>query len=112
MVHGRIVIDTARCKGCELCATFCPQHVIHMASWFNAKGYRPAELVDPAGDCTGCAVCAIVCPDVAIEVYREQEPRTTLGRSEGAASPSRPPQSVRGFALPPTHPTARKPKQE
>ena len=75
MVHGRIVIDTARCKGCELCVTFCPQHVIRLASWFNAKGYRPAELVDPEGACTGCAVCALICPDVAIEVYRDQQPR-------------------------------------
>lgn len=89
MVHGRIVIDAARCKGCELCATFCPQHVIHMSGWFNAKGYRPAELADPAGACTGCAICAIVCPDVAIEVYRNQEPRAPLG-AQGCAPPSHP----------------------
>ena len=96
MVHGRIVIDTARCKGCELCSIFCPQHVIRMASWFNAQGYRPAELADPAGACTGCAVCAIVCPDVAIEVYRGQEPSDSLGRSGRANGSARPPQSVGG----------------
>jgi 2-oxoglutarate ferredoxin oxidoreductase subunit delta len=79
MIHGRIVIDSERCKGCELCAGVCPQHVICMSETFNASGYRPAQLADPAGACTGCGVCAIICPDAALTVYRQaaQEPRTT-----------------------------------
>ena len=78
MIQGRIVIDFERCKGCELCVSVCPQHVIRMSESFNARGYRPALLADPSGDCTGCGVCAIICPDVAITVYRQagQEPRT------------------------------------
>lgn len=76
MIQGRIVIDSERCKGCELCTTVCPQHVIHMSGVFNSKGYQPAELADPTGACTGCAVCAIICPDTAITVFRRQEPRT------------------------------------
>jgi 2-oxoglutarate ferredoxin oxidoreductase subunit delta len=76
MLHGRILIDTERCKGCELCTTVCPQNVIRLSSAFNAKGYRPAELVDPLGACTGCTVCAIICPDTAIIVYRQVTPRT------------------------------------
>ena len=71
MTQGRIVIDSERCKGCELCAGVCPQHVIHMSTTFNSRGYRPAQLVDPGGACTGCAVCAVICPDVAITVYRQ-----------------------------------------
>jgi len=71
MIHGRIVIDSERCKGCALCAGVCPQHVIHMSEVFNARGYRPAQLADPTGRCTGCGVCAIICPDVAITVYRQ-----------------------------------------
>jgi 2-oxoglutarate ferredoxin oxidoreductase subunit delta len=71
MVQGRIVIDSERCKGCELCVDACPQRVIRMSSSFNAAGYRPAQLADPAGACTGCCVCAIVCPDAAITVYRK-----------------------------------------
>jgi 2-oxoglutarate ferredoxin oxidoreductase subunit delta len=72
------VIDVERCKGCELCVSVCPQHVIGMSTSFNTRGYRPAQLADPAGDCTGCGVCAIICPDVAITVYRQsaKEPNT------------------------------------
>jgi 2-oxoglutarate ferredoxin oxidoreductase subunit delta len=72
---GRIDINADRCKGCELCTTVCPQHVIKLAQWFNAKGYRPAQLVDPDVECTGCAVCAVICPDAVITVYRTVTPR-------------------------------------
>lgn len=67
---SRIVIDEDRCKGCSLCNPVCPQKVLTMADHFNAKGYRPAMLVDPEGKCTGCTLCARMCPDVAITVYR------------------------------------------
>ena len=82
MAKGTIVIDEARCKGCELCSLACPQEVIVMATDFlNAKGYRPAQLVDPDGQCTGCAVCAVVCPDVCITVYREPVARGRKARA-------------------------------
>lgn len=67
---GYIVVDAERCKGCELCASVCPKNLIAFAEHFNAKGYRPAALVDPEGECTGCTLCARMCPDVAIDVYR------------------------------------------
>jgi 2-oxoglutarate ferredoxin oxidoreductase subunit delta len=76
--RGRISIDAEYCKGCELCTTVCPQGVIKMADWFNAKGYRPAQLVDPQGECTGCAVCAVICPDAVITVYRTVTPRAAV----------------------------------
>jgi len=77
---GRIEIVAEHCKGCELCTTVCPQNVIKISDWFNAKGYRPAALVDPNGECTGCAVCAVICPDAVITVYR-----TVTGRASVAA---------------------------
>ena len=70
MAQGRITVDEARCKGCELCTTVCPKDLLHMSTNFNVKGYRPAVLVDPNTECTGCAICAVICPDAAITVYR------------------------------------------
>lgn len=70
MAKGTVVIDTNRCKGCELCTSVCPQDVLVMADSYNTRGYRPALLVDPQGKCTGCALCAVICPDSVMTVYR------------------------------------------
>jgi 2-oxoglutarate ferredoxin oxidoreductase subunit delta len=71
-MRGTIVVDTNRCKGCELCTFVCPKDIISMAVHFTPRGYRPAQLVDPDGLCTGCLLCSTICPDVAITVYRER----------------------------------------
>ncbi len=69
-MRGAIVIDTERCKGCNLCAVACPLHIIHLSQkTVNRKGYPYAEQVVD-GMCTGCTSCAIVCPDGCISVYR------------------------------------------
>ena len=49
-VKGWIVVDDLFCKGCELCTSVCPKNLIHMASQFSARGYRPATLQDPEGN--------------------------------------------------------------
>ena len=68
-VKGSIFVNELYCKGCELCVSACPQHVIGMADHLTPKGYHPAELIGEG--CTGCIICAIVCPEAAITVYRE-----------------------------------------
>lgn len=75
-IRGTISVDQDRCKGCGLCVTVCPKHVLELAHQFNARGYQPAHLVedfliDPRDGCTGCMLCATICPDAAITVYRE-----------------------------------------
>ena len=71
MPKGRVVIDVEHCKGCTLCTTACPQHILAIAEErLNAHGYHPAEVVDPDGKCTGCALCAVICPDACLTVYR------------------------------------------
>lgn len=77
---GTITIDSDRCKGCGLCVTVCPQHVLVLdQDRLNARGYHPAALVDPNGACTGCALCALVCPDVCFTVYRAPSRRPAAG---------------------------------
>ncbi len=80
MARGTVVVDVDRCKGCELCTTVCPQDVLHMARGrFNARGYRPVQLVDPDGKCTGCGLCALMCADVCLTVYRVEMKRAQVG---------------------------------
>ena len=75
LAKGWIAVDQELCKGCELCTTVCPYDLIHMADYYNAKGYRPGFLVDPERRCTGCTLCAMICPDAVITVYRHVRPR-------------------------------------
>ena len=68
----KVVFNRERCKGCELCASFCPKKIIEMDTQVNAKGYCPAKITRQE-ECIGCQSCATVCPDCAIEIYMEEE---------------------------------------
>jgi 2-oxoglutarate ferredoxin oxidoreductase subunit delta len=72
-VKGYVVVDESLCKGCALCTTVCPKHLLRIAEErFTDRGYRPVELLDPTGACTGCVLCATICPEAAVSVYRAQ----------------------------------------
>ncbi len=60
-------VEKDRCKGCGLCISACPEHVLAMSEEINAKGYFTPFMEHP-DDCTGCRFCFLVCPDTAIEV--------------------------------------------
>ena len=68
----QVIIDRERCKGCELCRSFCPKQLIEMDTQVNAKGYCPAKMTRNE-ECVGCTSCALVCPDCAIEIFAEEE---------------------------------------
>jgi 2-oxoglutarate ferredoxin oxidoreductase subunit delta len=70
-LKGAIVVDTERCKGCQLCIIACPQKVIALANKVNLHGYPYVEAVNEEA-CVGCASCGIVCPDGCITVYRKK----------------------------------------
>ncbi len=64
-----LAIAADRCKGCELCITACPHHVLELDETIvNALGYHPVRLTDPVG-CTSCVLCARVCPDAVFTVF-------------------------------------------
>jgi 2-oxoglutarate ferredoxin oxidoreductase subunit delta len=68
-VKGAIVVDTERCKGCNLCVVACPLNILALAKEVNIKGYNYTRQIDDDA-CTGCSSCAVVCPDGCISVYR------------------------------------------
>ena len=37
-IKGAIVVDTERCKGCNLCVVACPLNVISLAKEVNVRG--------------------------------------------------------------------------
>ncbi len=74
--RGAIVVNTEKCKGCNLCVVACPTDVIELHEDVNARGFQYAY---PARhyDCTGCVSCAMVCPDLVITVYRAPRVKKT-----------------------------------
>lgn len=67
-IKGAIVVDTERCKGCNLCVVACPVNVIALTKEVNVKGYN--YTYQTGEECIGCGSCAIVCPDGCISVYK------------------------------------------
>lgn len=63
-VRGRVFVNRARCKGCELCIEFCPRSVLARSEDFNPKGYH--YPVASSNGCINCRLCVTVCPEYAI----------------------------------------------
>ena len=68
-VKGSVIVNTERCKGCNLCIIACPGDVLELAKEVNSKGYNFSQVKNP-DECIGCANCGYVCPDGCITVYR------------------------------------------
>ena len=71
-IKGAVVVNTGRCKGCNLCVVSCPAAVLELhPREVNDKGYHFVTMKNP-DDCTGCASCGWVCPDGCLTVYRKK----------------------------------------
>jgi len=68
-IKGSVIVNTERCKGCDLCVVACPTDVLAMAKEVNDKGYNFAMVINP-DECNGCSSCGYVCPDGCITVYK------------------------------------------
>ncbi len=67
----KIIIDTERCKGCNLCIAVCPRHLIKTSGQLNRKGYY-AVKVEKMEECLACQQCALICPEAAIEILKDE----------------------------------------
>lgn len=59
----RLEIDPKWCKGCGICAAFCPRQVLELRE-------ETAFAAHPEA-CVGCRMCEYRCPDFAILVKEE-----------------------------------------
>ena len=72
-IRGAVVIDTERCKGCNLCVVACPADVLGLRKKEVIHQGYPFSYAAHEENCIGCASCGIVCPDGCITVYRKKE---------------------------------------
>lgn len=56
----KVSVDKAKCRGCETCATNCPNIVFEMIE----NKSQPAQV----DFCEGCETCSTSCPSAAITV--------------------------------------------
>ncbi|MBR2700692.1 MAG: 4Fe-4S binding protein [Erysipelotrichaceae bacterium] len=54
----KLITDTSWCKGCGICAAFCPREVLKIV---NDKVF-----VENEENCIRCGQCELRCPDYAI----------------------------------------------
>jgi 2-oxoglutarate ferredoxin oxidoreductase subunit delta len=55
-----LVINTAWCKGCNICVAFCPRKALEIK-------HEKVVLANPEA-CVKCGLCELRCPDYAIFV--------------------------------------------
>ena len=88
----RIDIFKAWCKGCGICAAFCPRKALAM----DEAGF---PFVKDPSLCGRCGLCELRCPDFAItieEKREEDEPGQRPAASPGSAPDKRPGKSRAG----------------
>ena len=70
--RGAVVVNTERCKGCNLCVVACPSDVLELhPREVNNKGYHFVYMKSP-DNCIGCASCGLVCPDGCLTIYKKK----------------------------------------
>lgn len=63
---AKITTVKARCKGCGICVSFCPKHILEL------DGIGKIQVKDETG-CILCGQCELRCPDYAIYVEKRVE---------------------------------------
>ena len=59
-----LVLNHTWCKGCGICVTFCPKHVLKLEH--GKVSFRNAAA------CVGCGKCESLCPDYALSLVESR----------------------------------------
>ena len=70
-----LVLQTNRCKGCDLCINVCPNKALEKSKTLNKSVQYPPAAVE-GGKCTYCRLCEYTCPDFSIYVAKLSEVTT------------------------------------
>ncbi len=65
----KVIVNSVRCKQCELCFVNCPTKAISFTEEFNEFGYQTVLVDDEK--CIGCGICYTMCPDGVYEITGE-----------------------------------------
>lgn len=60
----RLETNSAWCKGCGICAAFCPKGILKIV-------HEKVQVTD-IDECLKCGVCENLCPDFAIYLVEEE----------------------------------------
>lgn len=71
--RSKVTIYPDWCKGCGICAAFCPAKVIEVDAQGKARVVREE-------DCVHCGFCELHCPDFAIVVKDKKAGATRLSK--------------------------------
>ena len=69
-IKGAVVVNTERCKGCNLCVVACPSDVLELHPREVNVALRLDRFEDLPDACIGCASCGLVCPDGCLTIYK------------------------------------------
>lgn len=58
-----LLVHRNYCKGCRICVTDCPEHILRLDE-------HAVAVVTEIGKCVFCGICAVRCPDFAIALER------------------------------------------
>ncbi len=65
----KAVLNTEKCKSCEICVRACTQNALRITERLNGMGYRHVGIDETK--CVGCGTCYIVCPDCVFTIVEE-----------------------------------------
>lgn len=64
-MEKHLELNSAWCKGCNICVSFCPRNVLKLE-----KG---KVIINAPDSCIRCGICESLCPDFAIYLATEGE---------------------------------------